>query len=275
MTIRLPEGTGNAAGTGGATGAGGARNKLRVLVVEDNDVNQKVADGLLRAQGVVPVLASDGIEALDQLVNGAFDLVLMDVQMPVLDGLAATRAIRKGQGGGRHLGIPVVAMTANILREDFDECLSAGMDDCITKPLSTSELIRVLDRWSRVEISNPKEPARKIFDPGEMKERLQLDDQLIKQILGMFLSELPKKREALVEALENQDFELLARLAHTLKGTASNLVAQGVADAAKDLENAVKEGRSSDLGPHLADLLREMGFLEMALLEFPGMESAP
>ena len=248
------------------------QEKVRVLVVEDNLVNQKVVQGLLRTLGVAPVLASNGVEALDYLVNGAFDLVFMDVEMPALDGMATTRAIRRGQGGDRHRTVPVAAMTANAMEGDREACLAAGMDDYVTKPLSTHELARVVDRWALSRNTVPKERARLTFDPEELRLRLPLGDQALQEILGLFLADLPARRQALTEALVQRDLGYLVRLAHTLKGTSANLVAQGVSDAAFDLETAAREGRTSDLGPLMADLFREISFLEKALGSFPASE---
>ncbi|MEO8125550.1 MAG: response regulator [Bryobacteraceae bacterium] len=119
---------------------------LRILLAEDNPVNQKVARALLETQGHSVVVASNGLEALEVFRPEAFDVILMDVQMPGMNGYDATRAIREPENGtGRH--IPIVAMTAHAMKGDRENCLNAGMDDYITKPIHLKELIAVLDRW--------------------------------------------------------------------------------------------------------------------------------
>jgi CheY-like chemotaxis protein len=117
---------------------------LRVLMVEDNRLNQEVAEALLAEVGLTPAIAGDGAEALAVLRRERFDLVLMDVQMPVMDGLSATRAIR---ADGRLRAIPIVAMTANALSGDREACLAAGMNDVVTKPIDPADLWRALAAW--------------------------------------------------------------------------------------------------------------------------------
>ena len=128
-----------------ASPAAAAPLKVRVLLAEDNLVNQKVALAMLRKLGIDADLAATGIEALDALVGVAYDLVLMDCQMPAMDGFEATRRIRERERGTRHL--PVVAMTANAMVGDRERCLEAGMDDHIPKPVRMEVLQRALHRW--------------------------------------------------------------------------------------------------------------------------------
>jgi PAS domain S-box-containing protein len=236
---------------------------LRVLVVEDNPVNQQVAAGMLRNLGVNPVMASGGIEALDALVNGAFDIVLMDVQMPGMDGYATTRAIRRGEGGDLHRRVPVVAMTANAMASDREVGLEAGMDDYLTKPVFATKLVALLEKFRPA--AGVERPPRKVFDSTEMKSRLQIDDALLGQIVAMFLADVPARRSALEWALATGNLEELGRLAHTLRGTAANLVAEAVVDAGQALELAVRESHLSALPRLQAGLVAELDRLEEAL----------
>jgi CheY-like chemotaxis protein len=245
------------------------RRELRVLVVEDNVVNQQVATGLLRRHGVEATVAQNGLEALDRLATGAFDLVLMDVQMPMLDGLTATRAIRRGEGGERHRHVPIVAMTANAMQGDKDDSLAAGMDDYLTKPISAAKMAALLEKWDRpaAEVS-PVERRRRVFDPEEMRSRLQLEDEFVQQIVQLFLDDLPTRRRNLVAAHDEGRLDEVHRLAHTLKGTAANLVAQGVVDAAEDLETAAAQGDAARAEQPYQAVLAEIDELETALTEF-------
>jgi CheY-like chemotaxis protein len=130
-----------------ALDAAAARRPLRVLVAEDNPVNQLVAEMMLRSLGCSAVIAADGEKALEQLAAGAFDLVLMDMQMPVMDGLEATRRLRAREAATGAPRLPVVALTANAMAENRAECLASGMDQFLPKPIRIDELQAMLARW--------------------------------------------------------------------------------------------------------------------------------
>lgn len=233
---------------------------LRVLVVEDNLVNQQVAAGLLKRYGIEPVLALDGLTALERLRSEAFDLVLMDIQMPVLDGLAATRAIRCGEGGAAHLGVPVVAMTANATPSDREASFAAGMNDYVTKPVSAEKMCALIEKWA------PR--AMLTFNRTEMQTRLQLDDDVVRQIVRLFWEDLPVRRAELIAAVAHRDIEEILRLAHNLKGTAANLVAQGVVDAAEGLETSAAADDWDAIERTHGTVLGEIDLLCTALAEF-------
>jgi len=238
------------------------RRDWKVLVVEDNPVNQQVAQGLLRRHGVVPVLASNGVEAINKLASGSFDLVLMDVQMPVMDGLEATRAIRAGRGGDQHRNVTIIAMTANAMGPDRDASLQSGMDDYLSKPISSAQFEALLYKWESLLRS------RRTFDPVELRNRLQLEDSLLFTIIQLFLQDLPVRKNALLEALTAKQGMDVHRIAHTLRGTAANLVAQGVVEAAQALELSSSNENWDEIEPLYRSLLQEIGLLEEALVEF-------
>jgi CheY-like chemotaxis protein len=121
---------------------------LRVLLVEDNAINRKVADALLRKLHCQCASAVNGAEALRRLAGEAFDVVLMDCQMPVMDGFEATRRLRAGEAGTLAASLPVIAMTANAMQGDREQCLAAGMDDYLAKPVSRDDLAATLARWT-------------------------------------------------------------------------------------------------------------------------------
>jgi len=253
----------------GLTGPPAPSRELRVLVVEDNLVNQQVAVGLLQRQGIDPVLASHGLEGLDRLLNGTFDLVLMDVQMPGMDGLATTRAIRRGEGGDRHRSVPIVAMTAHAMQQDREAALAAGMDDYLTKPVSALKIASLLEKWDRPPVPLTSEERRlKTFNHVEMRKRLQLEDDYLRQIVKLFLDDLPSRRQILIDAMASNQMQEVYRLAHTIKGTAANLVAEGVVEAAGSLEVAADRGDEARLARGFQVLLTEMELLQEALGDF-------
>ena len=120
-----------------------------VLVAEDNEVNREVVSAILRSMGCVVITAKDGVQAVHVSANQAYDLILMDVQMPEMDGLAACRAIRQREADHHLPAKPIVALTANALTDDRDNCLAAGMDDYLTKPFMRAQLLALVQRWSR------------------------------------------------------------------------------------------------------------------------------
>jgi CheY-like chemotaxis protein len=129
------------------------RRLLRVLVAEDNPVNQRVAIGILRKLGIDPLVVDNGVQALEALERERFDLVFMDVQMPELDGFAATRELRRREVPGLNRTVPVVAMTAHAMQGDRDRCLQAGMSDYMSKPVSPQAVAKAVDRWCPASIA--------------------------------------------------------------------------------------------------------------------------
>ncbi|MFH1138953.1 MAG: PAS domain S-box protein [Pseudomonadota bacterium] len=248
----------------------------RVLVVEDNPVNQQVALGMLAKMGLAAQVAANGLEALEALRETPYDLVLMDVHMPEMDGLTATREIRKmadepGEerpGGRGRSRIPVIAMTAGVMDQDRENCFEVGMDDFTPKPLLPAELGRVLKKWlnAPVEAEKPdgatcaftardSDPARQpspgrdreqelpAFDQADLEARLMGDEELEQEILRLFLDSVPLKQAALREHTAAGDFRAVNLDAHTLKGMALNISCPALAEVAWKLETA---GRSGD-----------------------------
>ena len=225
----------------------------RMLLVEDNPINQRVALRILERLGFQADTASNGIEAIKAIEKASYDLVFMDIQMPEMDGFSATAAIRQMEPAlGRH--VPIVAMTAHAMAGDRERCLEAGMDDYISKPLDRKELVNIIKRMLHLptakETSPPpsspqdSEHAARAFDKGALLERLEGDEEFCREIIAMFLIDVPEQLQKLRRALdENQVSEIILR-AHTLKGSAANVAAENMRQAAYALEMA---GRSGDL----------------------------
>jgi len=249
------------------------RLPLRILVAEDNSVNQRVALLMLERLGYVADVAADGFEVLDALRRQRYDLILMDVQMPGMDGLEATRRIRTEAPRERQPRI--VAMTANALREHRDACFAAGMDDFLSKPILLSDLRAALVRvggdrspTGEMSIVTTEAPA---FDPARLEEIHQLEimtgRSLVRELVDDFLAEAPRGMEQMRDALTQGDFNRLAFSAHALKGSSVQVGAPRVAALSAELE---KRGRSATLDGTarvLADLEREIRRVAPRLLE--------
>lgn len=233
---------------------------LRVLLAEDNQVNQKLAIGILDKLGHSVTLASTGIEALRKLSSSEFDVVLMDVQMPDMDGLEATRELRRReQVTGQH--VPVIAMTAHAMKGDRENCLAAGMDDYLSKPIRSRDIAEKLKSFGHLlaertfretstgslraivepqqRDAQPSETPEVIADQiswGEALENMAGNEALFRQVLQIFLSEIGQLSESLAVAMQNSDRGRVASLAHSVKGALAFLVTQVAEIAFADLE---------------------------------------
>jgi len=236
---------------------------VRVLLVEDDPINQQVAEELLSQAGIEVVVANDGAAAVQRSSAERFDVVLMDVRMPVMDGFEATRRIRAQPGRAE---LPIIAMTANNDRGDRERCLDAGMNDHIGKPFDPPTLLQTLMRWippRKLEMSMPPPPpppnektdALPASLPGiDISRGLQQlggDRKLFLRVLTSFASNHGGDLEAIRDALQRGDNEVAQRLAHTLKGLAGTLAALELFEATKALDAAFKAGRAQDYLPLL------------------------
>jgi len=222
------------------------RNHLHILLVEDNAVNQLVALRLLEKYGYTVGVAGNGKKALDALEKGQYDLILMDVQMPEMNGWEATQAIReKEKITGAH--IPIVAMTAHAMKGDEERCLAAGMDAYLTKPIRTQELLAVLDEvgshkvGTQVPFNSPSSrPTTDAIDLMATLERLDGDQGLFQEIAQVFKEDCPKIIEKMRRAIVVHDAKSLEGCAHTLKGSSANLGALAVSEAAGEIERLAR-----------------------------------
>ena len=236
------------------------RSAARVLVVEDNLINQKLTVRMLEKLGFQSDVVGNGQEALTALDQGSYAIVLMDCQMPIIDGFEATRLIRQREAVTKEAAtgdspethhIPIVALTANAMRGDRERCLVAGMDDYLTKPVRKEDLKGILDRWIsapiRVHIDHSDHvecsadlkvprPLPIIFDMAAMLRNLGDDTALLEELVELFLQRYQIMLEEIRAALVAGDREGVEQAAHVLKGTASNLCASEVVLAAGQLE---------------------------------------
>jgi len=229
----------------------------RILLAEDNPINQRVATIVLEKHGYLVEVVADGQEAIKALETAHFDLVLMDCQMPNMDGYEATMAVR-GSDTVRDTGIPIIAMTASAGQEDRDRCLEAGMDDFLSKPVEPKELISTLDKWLSAKdesAASTKDTAtiqgQEQFDWEGLKELFGGDEETAIEILTLFLEDTLSQLEILKNAIEKQDEALTGRQGHTLKGSAGNIGAPFLSEIASRIEVAGSGGNFQDA----ADLL--------------------
>jgi CheY-like chemotaxis protein/HPt (histidine-containing phosphotransfer) domain-containing protein len=234
---------------------------LRILLAEDSLVNQKLTVGLMRKHGHEIFVTNNGAEAVAALAEGHYDLVLMDVQMPEMDGLEATAAIRAGESG-TSCHIPIIAMTAHAMASDREQCLKAGMDGYVTKPVRSRELFaaieQVLDKHDRKEDSaatsalpyaNGNGAPTDSADPVDWSAALdavQNDRDLLAEIVGAFLEECPELMGAIRSALDRGDAAALRIAAHRLKGSMRYFGATRAFDQAYILETLGREGRLAE-----------------------------
>jgi two-component system, sensor histidine kinase and response regulator len=247
--------------------------RLRILLAEDSLMNQKLALGLLEADHDVTV-ATDGRQAVALWEKQAFDVVLMDVQMPIMDGLEATRVIRaRERNTDRH--VPIVAMTAHAMKGDRERCLAAGMDHYVSKPIRAARLFEALAAAAcgmpGADIP-PDEgtPARlgQVVDWGEALHSVNGDRQLLREIVEAFLDESPRLLATIRTAIEQSDGRTLQRAAHTLKGSTRYFGATQVSEMALQLETMGARGHLGHARDSLADVEREMARLTPLLVDY-------
>jgi len=233
----------------------------RVLVAEDNLVNQKVILAMLAKFKIKPELAENGLIVLDLIEKQTYDLVLMDCQMPVMDGYEATRTIRGHELANASLThTPIVALTAHAASEAETTCLSSGMDGYLSKPLKRNKLAEVLKRWLGSESVNneTEKPVDTIISPQAKANNaswnevaalkfIDNDLELLNELIQIFVETIPEQLTTLNAALENYNLEDLANAAHTIKGMAGNFFAESATTLAAELEKSARANKETDL----------------------------
>ena len=275
------------------------RIDARVLLAEDNGVNQVVARNMLKAMGCTFDIVANGSEALQALDKAAYDLVLMDCQMPVMDGYAATRALREREAASGGKRMPVVALTANALVGDADTCLASGMDDHLAKPYTRRQLQNILTRWlpeDCVRMPSADEPPKAaptatdgtqhptsapaagaadtksanhetMLDPKVLDNirEMDTDGSVLIEIFQMYMDELPQHVQALKDSAAANDGAAMARVAHALKSASFNIGAKPVAELCKRLEQQGRAGNTTGASDMVAAILAMLDLLQPVL----------
>ncbi|HEU0248526.1 MAG TPA: response regulator, partial [Gaiellaceae bacterium] len=226
-----------------------SRGPLQVLLADDNAVNQQLALALLKKMGYRADVATNGAEVLEALARRPYDVVLMDVEMPVMDGLEASRRINQEWPAGQRPRI--VAMTANAMQGDREACLAAGMDDYLSKPIRREELAAALARSeARAVSADDAATADEVDDPGSVDlaelEAAVGDPSFVRELISTFLNDAPDLLGELRSSLEQRDFEELRRAAHTLKANGRTFGATGLAALSEELELSAQRGKLAD-----------------------------
>ncbi|HTQ39838.1 MAG TPA: response regulator, partial [Pirellulales bacterium] len=269
--------------------------RWNILLAEDNPVNQRVAAGILGKHGHVVTAVENGLEALQAAKTQRFDLVLMDLQMPEMDGFAATSAIRELEAdSGQHL--PIVAMTARAMKGDRECCLQAGMDDYLAKPVNPKELLAVIESLLSKQITENRRVAAPnnhstdkhvaaanqspsptsmlgesptgiplTIDFAALLARVENDNALLEEMIELYLESSPRLLTEIESGIRQFDAPLVQRAAHSLKGALHNLSAEAGAQAAQKLEKLGNSGDLSFAEPSLAVLQAELKRLQAEL----------
>jgi CheY-like chemotaxis protein len=256
-----------------------ARTCCSFLLVDDVEINRELARIILEKQGHQVTQATNGQEALEKAQRGGFDLIFMDIQMPVMDGFEATNEIRSFELSRGLQPVPIVAMTAYALQGDRDRCLSAGMDGYISKPIREDELFTMIDRLvfgqsvqappaepdaRPVEISPEPEQARtQVFDRQGLLVRLGGNEDLVQKIVTMFFTSADEHLALLRQAARSGDAEQMLAKAHAIKGSAANVGAIRLSEAAAALEKALREKQPAEQPQLLARLEEQYALFEV------------
>ncbi|MCP4040407.1 MAG: response regulator, partial [Gammaproteobacteria bacterium] len=266
------------------------RLKGRILLVEDNIINRKVAVSMLKKLGLETGTANDGQKALAQWEESGCELILMDCQMPVMDGYEATRAIRdRERERGGH--VPIIALTANALESDRQKCLDAGMDDHMAKPFKQNDIEVMIRKWMPAEAGmvedNPVSPADGVISlAGKGEERRPPIDRatldLLRESMGedfpelvtVFLEDSAEKMAALSHLSAEPDQEELTRMAHSLKSSSANLGAMPLSVLARELEQRARIGDLTNKRGHVNAIQEEFERVKGALKAMPGGQNS-
>jgi PAS domain S-box-containing protein len=262
------------------------RRSRRLLLVEDNPVNQEVALGILENLGYPADVAGDGHSALALLAKNRYAAVLTDCQLPGLDGYELTRIIRDPASSDiLNPSVPIIAMTAHALAGDREKCLQAGMDDYISKPIRAATLEALLERYTAGSFGSltsapvpqatlPPEPAAEpsgapaVFQPEDLIERLMGDEDLARRLVGRFLTDMPAQLAALSDAIGSADTSGGLLLAHSIRGAAANVSGDSMSGIASRIEAAMREGDIQMAGELLSGLGSEFEQAGAALRRF-------
>jgi two-component system, sensor histidine kinase and response regulator len=231
----------------------------KILLVEDNPVNQRVAQRTLQNLAAEVTIANNGAEALERIAAATFDAILMDCQMPVMDGFTATRRIRELESSRGSKRLPIIALTANVMSEDRENCIAAGMDAHLGKPIEPAQLIEALSRFLKARAAAPS------IDREALRELTGGDAEFERELAETFVSSGDQCLAEIMAALQVSDFDTVRKRAHSLKGASANIHALDLSKAASSLEDAVRENSIPAIGGLVADLTEKLAAVNAEL----------
>lgn len=256
--------------TSGSSRKKSTASNVSILVVEDDLTNQFVTKAILEKSGYRVDVANNGGEAIKALERNDYDLVLMDCMLPVLNGLEATAIIRDPTSAVRNHSIPVIALTANAMRDDRENCLAAGMDDYLAKPIEVKKVLAILEKWLPFTSAPDQETrffgaTKDIFDKDEFVNRALGNLELSRHIAAMFINNAPEYIESIRAALTNEDVVALHHSAHKLKGVAATMALPRVTEAAQQLETLAEEGKREEASRLFPEVEKEFNAALVAI----------
>jgi PAS domain S-box-containing protein len=254
------------------------RRKIRILLAEDNITNQQVAVSILKKLGYRADAVANGQEAIQALEMVPYDIVFMDVQMPVMDGFEATHQIRNPQSAVRNHKIPIIAVTAHAMKGDRERCLEAGMDDYISKPVAPGALAEAMEKWlgwsqeqqaAADRVIQDIEPSKgpPVFDRQCLMARLMDDEDLVKMIVAGFLKDIPEQIRVLKEYIDQGGAEQAGSQAHKIKGAAASVGGTILSAVAFEMEKAGKSGRLTEVAALMPELEEQFELLKAQMRE--------
>jgi CheY-like chemotaxis protein len=236
-------------------------------VAEDNLVNQRLVTAILEKAGHTVVAVDTGQRAVEAAATGAFDIVLMDMQMPGMDGLQATTLIREAEHGTRQR-LPIVALTAHATTADVEACARVGMDRYLAKPVRRAALLAAIDELLRFDRSEAPQRLEPAFDVDDALGRVEGDHELLAEVVQIFDEESPRMLAEIGRAVESGDAPALQRAAHALRGSVISLGARPAAQVALALETMARQGRLAGARPAYVELQQAVDRLSEALRSF-------
>lgn len=247
--VRLPYKIGDAgnipehAGKFGKSKTLNSLKLLKVLLVEDNDINRLYASSILKSWGCICEQAENGFVAVEKVKNHDFDIALMDIQMPVLDGFEATRQIRALVPAKSK--IPIIALTANATQKDVEKCLEEGMNDCISKPFTPEDLYKTLTKFIPTDLDKRSAPSTtlsgKTVDLSYLKEVSNNNQTFIQEMVETFLSTIPKSIEEIQSSTKSKNYEALAKAVHKIKPSLTLIGLSNLKDQAAEIESKARQ----------------------------------
>lgn len=243
--------------------------RATILLVEDNDINRLYASSILKMWGCHFETAENGVVALEKIRNNTFDAILMDIQMPVMDGFETTKAIRKGDSGKSQ--VPIIALTANATQKDFEKCIAAGMNDCISKPFTQEDLLQILTKYLGTKLKKKVKPQESMqndreFDLSYLIKASDNNQEFIQEIITTFLDSMPKTIEEIQTQLQRKNWARLANVIHKIKPSITLMGIHHLKDKISLLEHETRtnqdeqiiQGLATDVSQSLSKVIRSL-----------------